>query len=121
MGGDPERPRALQRWLTPAATAAALGFLLLTLINASWLAPEPKGAVKLVAHRGVSQLFDQRGDRLVQQLPVGRQRLVVPVPTVDREVGQEGVVASDHLHELVHGAAPTRAARGQSASSARSR
>jgi glycerophosphoryl diester phosphodiesterase len=51
----------LIRWLKLVGTIAALALLVLTLVNASWLAPEPKGAVKLVAHRGVYQLFDQRG------------------------------------------------------------
>lgn len=35
--------------------------LLLTFVNASWLAPKPVGAVKLVAHRGVYQLYDHGG------------------------------------------------------------
>ena len=35
--------------------------LLLTFVNASWLAPKPVGGVKLIAHRGVSQLFDHEG------------------------------------------------------------
>jgi glycerophosphoryl diester phosphodiesterase len=48
-------------WVRRAALAAAVAVLVLTLINASWLAPEPKGGPKLVAHRGVYQLFDQRG------------------------------------------------------------
>jgi len=51
----------VKRWGLRLATAAALALLVLTLVNASWLAPDPKGAAKLVAHRGVYQLFDQRG------------------------------------------------------------
>jgi glycerophosphoryl diester phosphodiesterase len=39
----------------------AVAFLVLTVINASWLAPTPKGHVKLIAHRGVYQAFDHRG------------------------------------------------------------
>jgi glycerophosphoryl diester phosphodiesterase len=35
--------------------------LLLTLINASWLADRPRGGVKLIAHRAVSQLYDHEG------------------------------------------------------------
>lgn len=50
----------MSRWARPLGLAAAIAFLGLTLLNASWLAPEPKGAPKLVAHRGVYQLFDQR-------------------------------------------------------------
>ena len=33
----------------------------LSLINASWLAPTPVGGPKLVAHRGVSHLYDKTG------------------------------------------------------------
>lgn len=46
------------RWLRYLAFALALAFLALTVVNASWLAPEPKGAVKLIAHRGLHQLPD---------------------------------------------------------------
>src|SRR5690606_6363289 len=49
----------VRRWGLRFGTAAALILLALTLLNASWLAPEPTGKVKLVAHRGVYQLFDQ--------------------------------------------------------------
>lgn len=51
----------MKRWAGRLALVAAVAFLGLTLLNASWLAPEPKGAVKLIAHRGVYQLFDQTG------------------------------------------------------------
>lgn len=44
------------RWLRYLAFAAALAFLVLTVVNASWLAPEPKGAVKLIANGGLRQL-----------------------------------------------------------------
>ena len=36
----------------------AIAFLALTVINASWLASEPKGSVKLVAQRGLNQLYN---------------------------------------------------------------
>ncbi len=49
------------RWLKGAFLVLALAVLGLTFLNASWLAPDPVGAPKLVAHRGVYQLFDQRG------------------------------------------------------------
>jgi len=39
----------------------ALAFLVLTFVNASWLADSPKGYVKLVAHRGAHQLFSHEG------------------------------------------------------------
>ena len=31
------------------------------MINASWLAPTPRGTPKLIAHRGVTQLYDKEG------------------------------------------------------------
>lgn len=49
----------MKRWLRYLAFALALAFLVLTVVNASWLAPEPKGAVKLIAHRGIHQLPDR--------------------------------------------------------------
>ncbi len=51
----------MKRWLRYLAFALALAFLVLTVVNASWLAPEPKGAVKLIAHRGIHQLYDHAG------------------------------------------------------------
>jgi glycerophosphoryl diester phosphodiesterase len=33
------------------------------LVNASWLAPEPQGGIKLIAHRGLHQNFDLAGVR----------------------------------------------------------
>jgi len=39
----------------------AVAFLVLTVVNASWLAPNPRGRLKLIAHRGVYQAFDHRG------------------------------------------------------------
>ena len=44
-----------------AAFGLAVIILLLTVVNASWLAGAPRGAIKLIAHRGVSQLFDKTG------------------------------------------------------------
>ena len=41
---------------------AALGFLVLTGVNASWLAPDPKGAPKLIAHRGIDQISNPEAD-----------------------------------------------------------
>lgn len=43
-------------WLKRLAFAAAVLFLIGTLVNASWLAPEPKGALKLIAQGGLGQL-----------------------------------------------------------------
>lgn len=48
-------------WLRRGAILAAFAFLILTVVNASWLAPEPKGSPKLIAHRGVYQLYDKTG------------------------------------------------------------
>ncbi|GAA4642064.1 glycerophosphodiester phosphodiesterase family protein [Pontixanthobacter gangjinensis] len=43
-------------WLTRLGFLAALGFVALTVVNASWLAKAPGGSVKLVAQRGVAQV-----------------------------------------------------------------
>lgn len=46
-------------WLKRIGLVLALGLLVLSVINASWLAPTPQGNVKLVAHRGVYQAYNQ--------------------------------------------------------------
>jgi glycerophosphoryl diester phosphodiesterase len=51
----------MKDWLRRAAFVVAALLLILTVVNASWLAPRPVGGVKLIAHRGVSQLFDHKG------------------------------------------------------------
>ena len=51
----------MKYWLGRGALFVAVAILLLTFVNASWLAPKPVGGVKLIAHRGVSQLFDHKG------------------------------------------------------------
>ena len=48
-------------WLLRGGTVLALAFLVLTFLNASWLAPVPRGHVKLIAHRGLYQAFDHKG------------------------------------------------------------
>ncbi len=48
-------------WLKRAGFVLALAFLVLTVINASWLADAPRGYPRLIAHRGAHQLFDHRG------------------------------------------------------------
>ncbi len=50
----------MKRWAYRIGLALAVLFLLLTVINASWLAPAPRGAVKLIAHRGAHQLYDHK-------------------------------------------------------------
>lgn len=51
----------MRGWLRLTAFALAVVLLILTFVNASWLASKPLGGVRLIAHRGVSQLFDHRG------------------------------------------------------------
>ena len=51
----------MREWLRRGAFVLAALLLVLTFLNASWLAPKPVGGVKLLAHRGVYQLFDHRG------------------------------------------------------------
>jgi len=53
----------MKYWLGRMALFLAVAVLLLTFVNASWLAPKPVGGVKLIAHRGVSQLYDHKGGR----------------------------------------------------------
>lgn len=48
-------------WPKRLFLGAALAFLVLTFVNASWLAPDPLGSPKLIAHRGVAQIYDQQG------------------------------------------------------------
>lgn len=48
-------------WIYRVGTLLAFAFLVLTFINASWLADSPRGYIKLIAHRGAYQLFDHRG------------------------------------------------------------
>lgn len=51
----------MRPWLRWTGIGLALAFLVLTFINASWLAPEPKSSPKLIAHRGLYQLYDREG------------------------------------------------------------
>ena len=43
-------------WLKRIGFVAAVIFLISTFVNASWLAPNPKGSVKLIAEHGLAQL-----------------------------------------------------------------
>lgn len=43
----------MNRWLYYLGLTLAAAFLALTVLNASWLAPEPRGSVKLISQRGV--------------------------------------------------------------------
>ena len=47
--------------LSRAGFIIAAGVLVLTFVNASWLASKPVGGIKLIAHRAVPQLYDHRG------------------------------------------------------------
>ncbi len=51
----------MKKWLLRLAFGAAVLFLILTFVNASWLAGKPLGGVRLIAHRGVAQQFDHKG------------------------------------------------------------
>jgi len=44
-----------------AAIAIALTAVALSLLNASWIAPNPQGRLLMVAHRGVTQQFPREG------------------------------------------------------------
>ncbi len=48
-----------KRW-KPVAVGMAIAFLVIYLINASWLAPQPKGKPTVISHRGVYHLYDKR-------------------------------------------------------------
>ena len=48
-------------WLYRIAMVFAVLFLVLTVVNASWLAAAPQGSPKLIAHRGVAQIYYREG------------------------------------------------------------
>jgi glycerophosphoryl diester phosphodiesterase len=45
-------------WAKRIALVLAIALLVLSFVNASWLAGPGRGSIKLIAHRGASQLFD---------------------------------------------------------------
>lgn len=51
----------MRRNLKRIALILALAFLALTFVNASWIAPTPRGYPKLIAHRGAYQLYSTAG------------------------------------------------------------
>ncbi len=51
----------MKYWLGRIALYASIVFLIGTVFNASWLASPTRGGVKLIAHRGVYQLYDHAG------------------------------------------------------------
>jgi len=48
-------------WLSRIALAVAVLLLIVTTYNASWIADPPAGVLRLIAHRGASQLYDHQG------------------------------------------------------------
>ena len=48
----------LWKWVGGGVAAFAVT---VSLINASWIAPRPKGPLILVAHRGLAQQYDHEG------------------------------------------------------------
>lgn len=48
-------------WLRGIAFFGALGFLALTFVNASWLADNPRGHLRLIANGGISQQYTPAG------------------------------------------------------------
>jgi glycerophosphoryl diester phosphodiesterase len=51
----------VKRHLLNALFALAVVIFLLTMVNASWLAPTPNGGPKLLSHRGIYQQFSREG------------------------------------------------------------
>ena len=47
-------------WLGRAGLMLALVLLVIVTVNASWWADPPPGVIRLIAHRGVAQLFDHK-------------------------------------------------------------
>ncbi len=50
----------MSKWKILGITIAAIA-VLLSVINASWIAPSPRGRLLMVAHRGVAQQFSREG------------------------------------------------------------
>ena len=48
------------KWIKRIALGLAIGLLISTIVNASWLAAPPKGYPQLLAHRGTMQQFSHR-------------------------------------------------------------
>src|SRR5262245_63641429 len=48
-------------WLSWIAAALAVAFFAVVTVNASLWADPPSGVIRLIAHRGVSQLYDHKG------------------------------------------------------------
>ncbi len=50
----------IRHYWRPVALLLALAFFGLTFLNASWLAPVPKGKIHLIAHKGVYQAYSRQ-------------------------------------------------------------
>src|SRR5687767_10121867 len=51
----------MKSWARRLFFLAAAFLLVMTFVNASWLADKPVGGVKLIAHRAVAQQFSRKG------------------------------------------------------------
>ena len=72
-------------WLTRLGFVAAIAFIILTVMNASWLADTPRGKPKLIAHRGIAQHFDRAG---VERDTCTATRIEEPVHTYLENTGR---------------------------------
>lgn len=50
----------MKTWLRRIAFTLALLLVVLTVVNASWIAADPQGSARLIAHRGLTQTFDRQ-------------------------------------------------------------
>lgn len=118
-------------WIRRIGFVLAVALLVLSFINASWLAPSPRGYIKLIAHRGVSQPFDHSAresgactaaridpphhELIDNTLPAlneavrsGAQMLAIDlIPTID---GKIAVFGDDRLDCRTDGKGPVRTA-----------
>ncbi|WP_108789412.1 glycerophosphodiester phosphodiesterase family protein [Erythrobacter sp. Alg231-14] len=51
----------MKRFIYWGGLLFALAILILSVTNASWLAPDPVGAPKIITHRGIHQMYDKTG------------------------------------------------------------
>ena len=80
------------QWIRRFAFVLAVSFLIMTFINASWLAPDPKGYPKLLAVRGISQqpvkLDMPEGDCAARQIePPVHEYIENTAPSLQRASG----------------------------------
>ena len=82
----------MMQWIRRIAFVLAVSFLIMTFINASWLAPRPKGYPKLLAVRGISQqpvkLDGKPGDCAASQIePPVHELIENTAPSIQRASG----------------------------------